>query len=152
MDRIAKGFSVAALALLVFPAFAEDQDPAPVVTSKNYVDSGLATKASASIVAALNYALTLNDTISKANSAVQPAGLTDYATQAWVQAQGYSTSAGTQADWNAASGSSQILNKPSVGTTSGTIAAGNDSRFWAIPVGAAGGAAPSGWATIYVVP
>ncbi|MCL2017349.1 MAG: hypothetical protein FWG80_01055 [Alphaproteobacteria bacterium] len=47
-------------------------------------------------------------------------------------------------DWDATSGPSQIINKPDIGTTAGTIAAGDDARFWSIPNAPPSGSPPPG--------
>jgi len=54
------------------------------------------------------------------------------------------------ADWNATSGSSQILNKPQVGTTTGTIAAGDDVRFVTMPTTSPAGSPPDGQVFVWV--
>jgi len=84
MKRFVKIFAVAAL--VVSPAFAEEP-PVVVAVSKTYVDSGFAQKASAAIVASLSSDfgtlsgnLATNNTIAKANSAVQPGALAAVAT------------------------------------------------------------------------
>jgi hypothetical protein len=76
--------------------------------------------------------------------------LSGYATESWVTSQNYGSGSGgeenVQSDWNAVSGDSFILNKPSLnfetsfskntgfnknfGTTAGTVAQGNDSRIF----------------------
>ncbi len=138
------------LSLVTFSAMAED---VPVVAvSKTYVDSGLALKASASTLDIIVNSLATNDTITKANTALQPAskgvagGLATLGVDGKVPTEQLPAGA-TQvnSDWNATTGTAQILNKPAVGVTTGTIAAGDDFRFMAVPTAAPSGNAPSGW-------
>ncbi|MCL2017528.1 MAG: hypothetical protein FWG80_02020 [Alphaproteobacteria bacterium] len=119
MNRAAKIFTVL-LAVLPLGVYGD----APVIASQYYVDTAIATRASAAgladvIVNAINDDTKIlrreqNNTIVLQN-VVEPSNASDAATKGYVD----SIVAGlgnVQSDWNAVSGAAQILNKPNVPT------------------------------------
>ena len=176
MSRFFKVF--AGIALIALPVAAYSAEP--VVASKYYVDTGLAFKTAAvqSILTAFQNrpegfataaqgsnadaaktvtdSVTSNNTIAKANSALQAGANISTLTND----SGFVTGSFIPTSQKAAASGVASLDATTkvpiaqlpTGTASTNVAIGNDGRFWSVPVGAAGGAAPSGWATIYVVP
>jgi len=143
MNRFVKIFT--GLILVSAPAFA---DTLPVAVSKAYVDSGFAQKASAAIVSALADNLSTNNTIAKANSALQSGANVSVMTNdaGYITAaalSGYIPTSQKAAANGVASldaGTKVPIAQLPTGVASTNVAIGNDERFDTI----ASGGMPSG--------
>jgi len=109
---------------------------APVVASKQYVDSGFAQKASA----LANYIAVAQKGAVNGVASLDGTGKVPSSQLPTIPA------AQIQSDWGQVTSSAvdYIKNKPAIGTTSGTIAAGDDARFRALPDTAPIGNPPAG--------
>lgn len=115
------------------------------ITSKNYVDTELAKKVSVDALDIIVATLTENAVQSTEKGAPNGVAMLDAAGKV-PESQ---LPAKIKVDWNAASGDAQILNRPAVGLTAGTIAAGNDPRFSAIATSEPKDTLPSGYVYLW---
>ncbi|MCL2538104.1 MAG: hypothetical protein FWE52_01345 [Alphaproteobacteria bacterium] len=158
MKRFISIFSVS----MIIGFSADVRAELPVIVSTEYLQNGLATRATTAIVSALrddfdfiDYSLTVNNTIAKANSALQAgANISALANDAGYITGGDFVPMAQRAVANGVAtldaGTRIPYAQIPVGTTANTIAAGNDTRFNTIPHGAPAGNPPAGRVFIWM--